>query len=63
MLKMVEVVGTSPKGYSEAVKAAVDALVAAGEKVHFFTVTEQRGSHHAGRIEFQVVVKAAVDGG
>ncbi|MBE3069773.1 MAG: dodecin domain-containing protein, partial [Planctomycetes bacterium] len=45
MLKMVEVVGTSPKGYSEAVKAAVDALVAAGEKVHFFTVTEHRGSH------------------
>lgn len=61
MLKMIEVVGTSPIGYSEAVKAVVEKLVAKGEKVHFFTVGEQRGAFHGGKIEFQAVVKVAVE--
>lgn len=62
MLKMVEVVGTSPTSHYEAVKDAVGRLMAAGEKVHFFTVTEHRGAVRGGKIEFQVVVKVAVEG-
>lgn len=58
MLKMIEVVGTSPPGFSE----AVDRLLADGEKVHFFQVVEQRGSVREGKLrEFQVVLKAAVE--
>ena len=62
MFRMIEVVGTSPLGYSEAAKAAVDRLTAAGEKVHFFTVSEMRGSVRGGQVEFQAVVKVAVEG-
>lgn len=64
MLKMIEVVGTSPHGFSEAVREAMDRLLADGENVHFFQVVEQRGSVREGRLkEFQVVLKAAVEAG
>ena len=36
MLRFLEVVGVSPLGYSEAVREAVEKLIEAGEKVHFF---------------------------
>jgi len=62
MLKMIEVVGTSPVSFAEAVKAAVNRLAAAGQKVHFFTVSELRGAVRGGQIEFQTVVKVAVEG-
>lgn len=63
MLKMIEVVGASPIGFSEAVREAVDRLLANGEKIHFFQVVEQRGSVREGKLrEFQVVLKAAVEG-
>lgn len=62
MFKMIEVVGRSPEGYSEAVKSAIETLMADGEKIHFFTVQEQRGSTQGGTsIEYQVVVKVAVE--
>ena len=61
MLKMQEVVATSPVSFAEAVKAVVNRLMAAGEKVHFFTVSELRGSVRDGKIEFQAVVKVAVE--
>jgi len=62
MLKFIEVVGSSPLGYSEAVRDAVEALIAAGEVVHFFQVVEERGSVREGEIkEFQVVLKVAVE--
>jgi flavin-binding protein dodecin len=61
MLKMIEVVGTSEASYSEAVKEAVGRLGAAGERVHFFYVTEHRGAVRDEKIEFQAVVKAAVE--
>jgi len=61
MLKMLEVVGTSPVSFAEAVKAVVNRLMAAGEKVHFFTVSELRGSVRDGKIECQAVVKVAVE--
>ncbi|MEW6553578.1 MAG: dodecin family protein [Actinomycetota bacterium] len=62
MLKFIEVVGSSPLGYSEAVREAVEALIARGEVVHFFQVVEERGSVRDGEIkEFQVVLKVAVE--
>lgn len=62
MLKMIEVVGTSPSGFSEAVRDAVDRLLAEGAKIHFFQVVEQRGSVREGKLsEFQVVLKLAVE--
>ena len=62
MLKMVEVVGTSPESFSAAVRKAVETLLAKGEKVHFFQVVEQRGAVRDGKFkEFQVVVKAAIE--
>ncbi len=62
MLRMLEVIGSSEAGYSEAVREAVQRLIDAGEKVHFFEVVEQRGAVRNGRLkEFQVKVKVAVE--
>jgi len=62
MLRMIEVVGTSPAGFSEAVEAAVAEVVRAGRAVHFFQVVEQRGAVRDGRLkEYQVVLKVAVE--
>jgi flavin-binding protein dodecin len=62
MLRMLEVVGASPLGFSEAVAAAVEAIGRAGQKAHFFQVVEQRGAVREGRIkEYQVVLKVAVE--
>jgi flavin-binding protein dodecin len=62
MLKMKEVVGASPTGYSEAVRSAIERLLENGEKVHFFQVIELRGAVRDGKFkEFQVVIKVAVE--
>ena len=61
MFQMLEVVGTSDLSHSEAVRSAVEGLIAAGEDIHFFEVVEQRGAVRNGRVEFQVKIKAAVD--
>ncbi len=62
MLKMLEVVGSSEAGFSEAVKDAVEQVLGSGEKVHFFEVVEQRGSVRAGKFRrFQVKLKVAVE--
>jgi flavin-binding protein dodecin len=62
MLRLIEVVGTSPEGYSEAAKNAVNKRLEMGEKVHFFTVVEQRGAVRDGKIkEFQVILKIAIE--
>jgi hypothetical protein len=62
MLRFIEVVGSSPQGYSDAVRNAVETLIARGEVVHFFQVVEERGSVRDGEIkEFQVVLKVAVE--
>ncbi len=61
MLRFIEVVGSSPLGYSEAVRAAVENLIAKGEEVHFFQVVEERGSVRNGHLEeYQVVLKVAI---
>lgn len=62
MFKMIEVVGRHADGYSEAIRAAVDKLLADGHKVHFFTVIEQRGAIRSNRLaEFQAVIKVAIE--
>jgi dodecin len=62
MLRMLEVVGTSPLGFSEAVQSAVEEIIKAGYSAHFFQVVEQRGSIRDGRLkEFQVILKVAVE--
>ncbi len=56
--KLIDVVGTSPNSFAEAVKTAV---VEAGKTVHhmnWFEVVEQRGAIKDGKVaEFQVTVR------
>jgi dodecin len=62
VLKMIEVVGTSAEGFSEAATKAIETLIAQGENIHFFQVVEQRGSVRDAKLkEFQVVIKVAID--
>jgi flavin-binding protein dodecin len=62
MLKMVDVVGVSPEGFSEAVKDGVNKVLASGEKVHFFQVLEQRGAVRERELkEFQAVIRVATE--
>ena len=61
MLRMIEVVETSEKGYSEAVEKAIKKLTESGEKVHFFKVIEPRGTLMDGIIQYQVVLSVAVE--
>ena len=62
MFKMIEVVGSSNEGFSEAVKDTVEQIIKQGEKVHFFEVIEQRGAVREGQFkEFQVKIKVAVE--
>ncbi|HPB31701.1 MAG TPA: dodecin family protein [Candidatus Sumerlaeota bacterium] len=61
MYHMIEVVGTSPAGFSEAVKNAVEGIISAGSQVHWFEIVEQRGAVRGGKLsEFQVKLKVAV---
>jgi flavin-binding protein dodecin len=62
MFRMIDVVGTSPLGFSEAVKDGVERVLKSGEKVHFFQVLEQRGAVRDGQLkEFQVIMRVAVE--
>lgn len=62
MLKMIEVIGISPNGFSEAVKEAVEEVIKSGKRIHFFEVVEQRGAIREGKLkEFQVKIRMAVD--
>jgi len=62
MFRMIEVVGRSSQGYSEAVKDAIEKIIESGEKVHFFQVLEQRGAVRENEFkEFQVILRVAVE--
>ncbi len=62
MFKMVEIIGISEVGFSEAVKDAVNRILDSGEKAHFFEIVEQRGAVRGGKFkEFQVKMKVAVE--
>lgn len=58
MFQMIEVVGMSGSGFSEAVKHAVDQITEKRHKVFWFEVVKQRGSVKEGRLkEYQVKLK------
>jgi len=61
MINMMEVVGISNTGYSEAVNGAVSKLMDNGHKIYWFEITEQRGAVKGSDIEYQVKVKVAVE--
>jgi len=61
MFKVVEIVGSSPDGYTEAVKDVINKVNAGGESPAWFEVVEQRGAIVDGQLkEFQVKLKVAV---
>jgi len=62
MIHMIEIVGISNVGYSDAVKSAVKKLMDGGHKVYWFEIVEQRGAVKGSEIEYQVKVKVAVEG-
>lgn len=56
--KKVELVGTSPVSFAEAVKAAVDEASKTVRHMDWFEVVEQRGRIHDGKVvEFQVTIR------
>ena len=56
--KIVEVVGTSPASFAEAVKSAVEQAAKTVRHLDWFEVLEQRGRIVEGKVEeFQVCVK------
>ncbi len=62
MFRMVEIIGTSEVGFSEAVKDAINRILDSGEKAHFFEIVEQRGAVREGKFkEFQVKIKVAIE--
>jgi flavin-binding protein dodecin len=62
MFKMLEIIGSSPTSFSEAVKDAINQIIESGEQAHFFEVIEQRGAIREGKFkEFQVKLKVAVE--
>ena len=57
VFKKVEVVGTSPTSFADAVKAAVSEASKTIRHISWFEVIEQRGSVRDGNVyEFQVTV-------
>ncbi len=56
--KLIDVVGTSPVSFAEAVKAAVVAASKTVQHLNWFEVVEQRGAIKDGKVsEFQVTVR------
>ncbi len=56
--KKIELVGTSPVSFAEAVKAAIEEASKTVRHMNWFEVVEQRGFIRDGRVaEFQVTVR------
>jgi len=56
--KLIEIVGTSPISFAEAVKAAIAEASKTIRHLDWFEVVEQRGSIAEGKVqEFQVTLK------
>ena len=56
--KKIELVGTSPVSFAEAVKAAIEEASKSIRHMNWFEVVEQRGFIKDGRVaEFQVTVR------
>ena len=56
--KKIEIVGTSPAGFSEAVKSAIAEAAKSVRHMDWFEVVEQRGNVKDDKVaEYQVVLK------
>ncbi len=56
--KKVEIVGTSPVSFAEAVKSAVEEAGRTIRHMDWFEVVEERGRIHDGKVaEFQVTIR------
>lgn len=56
--KKVELVGTSPASFAEAVKVAVEEAAKTIRHMDWFEVVEERGRIHDGKVaEFQVTIR------
>ncbi|HMM35759.1 MAG TPA: dodecin family protein [Thermoanaerobaculia bacterium] len=56
--KKVELVGTSPVSFAEAVKTAVEEASKTVRHMDWFEVVEERGRIHDGKVaEFQVTIR------
>ena len=56
--KVVEIVGTSPVSFAEAVKAGVAEASSTVRHIDWFEVVQMRGAVKEGRVaEFQVILK------
>jgi flavin-binding protein dodecin len=56
--KIIELVGTSPTSFAEAVRAAVTEAAKSVRNMSWFEVTDERGRIDDGKVtEFQVTVK------
>ena len=56
--KVIELVGTSPTSFAEAVRAAVTESAKTVRNMAWFEVVEQRGRINEGQVaEFQVTIK------
>jgi dodecin len=56
--KMIELVGTSPTSFADAVKSAVEEASKTVRHMDWFQVIEQRGAIKDGHVkEFQVTIK------
>lgn len=56
--KLIEVAGTSPVGYDDAIKQAVTKAAESVDHLDWFEVTEMRGHIRDGEVaHFQVVLK------
>jgi flavin-binding protein dodecin len=62
MFRVIEIDGTSPQGFSEAVRDTIEKLIDSGKQVSYFEVVEQRGAVREGQFkEFQVKMKVAIE--
>jgi flavin-binding protein dodecin len=56
--KVIELVGTSPVSFAEAVRAAVDEAAKTVRNMSWFEVVQERGRIAEGKVaEFQVTIK------
>ncbi len=56
--KKIQIVGTSPQSFAEAVKAGIEEAAKSVRHMSWFEVVEQRGAIRDGKVsEFQVTVR------
>ena len=57
--KLIELVGTSKDSYESAINTALAKASESLQDLSWFEVTEMRGGHQEGAVEFQIKLKVA----